>query len=46
MGLIQKLDASRRDPDYGFDRTYGKFPNSKHEATWKYGEVKNINGIR
>ena len=43
MGLIQKLDASRRDPDYGFDRTYGKFFN---KATWKYGEVKNINGIR
>lgn len=43
MGLIQKLDASRRDTDYGFDRTYGKFFNS---TTWKYGEVKNINGIR
>ena len=46
MGLIQKLDASRNSDLYGFDRTYGKFFNSKKEETWKYGEVKDINGIR
>ena len=47
MGLIQKLDASMKDTDTGFDRTYKKSKINDtilNSTTWSFGEVRDYYG--
>ena len=47
MGLIQKLDASLKSKDTGFDRTHNRTEiegNNFNTTTWNFGEVKDYYG--
>ena len=47
MGLIQKLDASLKSKDTGFDRTHNRTViegNNFNTTTWNFGEVKDYYG--